>query len=303
MAIKKRVQRDIAQEITDRIVELLEQGVVPWVAEQDTTGGGSIPVNAASGNAYNGLNIINLWIEQHRRGYGSSKWMTYKQAKEAGGNVRKGEKGALGIFYKTLEKETDKTDANGEAVTDKIPMMRSFTLFNLDQIDGLEHLNDDAQRPRYDFTPVEIGERMIEASGVPLSHGGVTPFYRPSTDSITMPERDRFAVSEDYYAVYAHELVHATKHASRCDRKPYDSKLARGAYSFEELVAELGAVITCAHIGLPRVLDNHASYIEGWLSVLKEDKRAIFKAAAQAQKATDWILQQLDTHLEQTEAA
>lgn len=303
MASKTRVQRDIAQEITDRIVELLEQGVMPWVAEQDTTSAGSIPVNAASGNAYNGLNIINLWIAQHKQGFGSNQWMTFKQARDAGGMVRKGEKGTLAIFYKTLEKETDKTDSSGQAVVEKIPMLRSFTLFNLDQIDGVEHLNVEAQRPRYDFTPIEIGERMIKASGVPLSHGGVTPFYRPSTDSITMPARDRFPISEDYYAVYAHELVHATKHRDRCDRKPYESKLARGPYAFEELVAELGATFVSAHIGLPRVLDNHASYIADWLSVLKEDKRAIFKAAAQAQKATDWILQQLDTHLEQTEAA
>lgn len=299
---KARVQRDICQEITDRIVDLLEQGVVPWSPEQDTTGVPVIPSNASSGNVFHGVNVINLWVEQHRRGFSSPLWMSFKQAKEAGGSVRKGEKGSRVIFYKTLEKETDQTDDNGEAVTETVPMLKSSTLFNLDQIENVDHLRD-VERPRYDFTPVEIGEHLIDASGVPLSHGGVTPFYRPSDDSITMPERDRFPVSEDYYAVYAHELVHATKHRDRCDRKPYETDVRRGAYAFEEMVAEQGALFVCAHLGLPRQLDNHAAYIDGWLSVLKADKRAIFKAAAQAQKATDWILQRLDTHLQQTAAA
>ena len=117
-----KTRRDVCQEITDNIIAALENGVAPWRAEQDTTGVPAIPSNASSGNAYNGVNIINLWIEQQIRGFTSPRWMTFKQAKDAGGMVRKGEKGTLAIFYKTLEKETDKTDDNGEAVTETIPM-------------------------------------------------------------------------------------------------------------------------------------------------------------------------------------
>lgn len=292
-----KTRRDVCQEITDNIVNALENGVAPWRAEQDTTGAVGLPANAASGNEYNGINILNLWITAQLKGYTSNRWMTFKQAKEAGGMVRKGEKGTTGVFYKTLEKETGELDESGNPEKTHIPMLRGFTLFNLDQIDGIEDKREDAERPRYDFTPIEAGEKLIASAGLPVAHAGATPFYRPATDSITMPARDRFPVSEDYYAVFAHELTHATAHRSRCDRKPYETKVKRGAYAFEELVAELGALFTVAHIGLPRPVTNHDSYIAGWLAVLKEDKRAIFKAAAQAQKATDWILGTLDaTH-------
>jgi antirestriction protein ArdC len=269
----------------------------------DQTGSCLLPENAATGTAYKGINVLNLWVMAQLKGFSSNRWMTFKQAKDAGGSVRKGEKSSTGIFYKTLEKESEELDGNGEPKTEHIPMLRSFALFNLDQIDGLEELREDVDRMRYAFTPIEAGERLMRAAGVTVHEGGAQAFYRPSSDEITMPDRDRFARADDFYAVFAHELTHATKHPTRCDRKPYETDIQKGAYAFEELVAELGALFTVAHIGLPQPVTNHDSYIANWLSVLKDDKRCIFKAAAQAQKATDWILGTLADVSENKEAA
>lgn len=291
-------RNDLCQQITDNIVASLEAGVAPWRAEQDTTGAVGLPENAVTGVHYNGINILNLWIISAIKGYTSGRWLTFKQAQNAGGMVRKGETGTQGIFYKTLEKDTGRVDDHGNKETDTIPMLRGFKLFNLDQIDGLDALRETHDRPRYPFTPIEAGERLQTTAGITVKHEGVTPLYHPASDSITMPERDRFPVSEDYYAVYAHELTHATAHRSRCDRARYQTTLKRGAYAFEELVAELGALFTVAHIGLPRPVTNHDSYIAGWLAVLKNDKRAIFKAAAQAQTACDWIMERYQQDLQ-----
>ena len=298
-----KARRDVCQEITDNIIAALESGVAPWRCPMDQTGSVLLPQNAATGADYKGINTINLWVTAQIKGYASNRWMTFKQAKDAGGMVRKGEKSTPGIFYKTLEKETGETKENGDPETTTIPMLRSFALFNLDQIDGLEDLHEgNVERERFAFTPIEAGEQLMAACGVATNHGGARAFYRPATDEITMPDRDRFESEGDYYAVFAHELTHATKHPTRCDRKPYETDIAKGAYAFEELVAELGALFTVAHIGLPQPVTNHDSYIASWLSVLKDDKRCIFKAAAKAQKAADWILGTLDsTH--QKEAA
>lgn len=169
-------------------------------------------------------------------------------------------------------------------------MLRSFTVFNLDQIEGIE-LPETKVDFEGGFDPIEAAETVLKASGVVIHEGGTRAFYRPSTDEITMPDRTRFDSANNYYATALHELTHATKHKSRCDRVPYDSKLAKGAYAFEELVAELGANFCMAGLGLSGSIENHASYIDHWLSVLREDKKAIFKAAAQAQKAYEWIEQ------------
>lgn len=298
-----KARRDVCEDITTRIVEALEKGAAPWRCPMDQTGSVLLPENASTGKPYQGINILNLWVTAQIDGFSSHRWMTFKQAKDAGGCVRKGSKGTTAVFYKTLEKDSDRVDdATGEPLKDYIPMLRSFTLFNLDQIDGLEHLREDAERAPCAFTPIEVGERLMNACGVPVREVGTQAFYRPSTDEITMPARDRFACSQEFYATFAHELTHATGHAKRCDRKPYETKITRGGYAFEELVAELGSLFATAHIGLPQPITNHDSYIASWLAVLKNDKRCIFKAAAQAQRACDWILGRLD-EAEQKKAA
>lgn len=289
-------KQDLNQKVTDAVIKALESGVPPWNCPMETDGENIMPSNGKTGNFYSGINTLMLWIGQQEKGFTSSRWLTYKQAQELGGQVKKGEKSTPGIFYKTLEKETGETDKSGEEIVDRIPMMKGFSLFNLDQIEGLEELKNEAQPTgrRYDFTPIEAGERLMVAGGVTVHEGGANAFYRPSTDEITMPDRARFADNADFYRVFAHELTHATKHSSRCDRKPYESKLPKGAYAFEELVAQLGSAMVSAQIGLPAYIENDAAYIKSWITALRNDKKLIFKAAAQAQKATDWIMAEFD---------
>lgn len=295
MKAHTHAKTDICQRITNGVVASLEKGVAPWRCPMEQGGGKvSIPENADTGAQYRGINILNLLISGLFEGYRSNRWMTYKQAEAAGGQVRKGEKSTPGIFYKTLEKDTGEHDPDGNAVVDHIPMIRGFSLFNLDQIDGLEGLREDAApREHFTFTPIDAGERMVARAGLPVNIGGTEAFYMPAADSITMPDRDRFQCAEDFYAAFAHELSHATGHATRCHRKPYSADDRKAAYAFEELVAELSACFVCAHLGLPQPIDNHASYIGGWLKCLKNDKRFLFRAAAQAQTATDWILERV----------
>lgn len=294
-------KRDLYQEVTDKIIDSLEQGVSPWVCPWDRSGEMTLPVNHSSGDFYRGINVCLLWMEQQLRGFSSSRWMTYKQAAVKGGYVKKGEKGTTVIFYKTGEKETGEFNENGEGIIEKIPMLRSFTVFNLDQIEGIE-LPEPKTNFEGGFDSIEAAETVLMASGVVIHESGTRAFYRPSTDEITMPDRTRFISANDYYATALHELVHATKHKSRCDRVPYDSKQAKGAYAFEELVAELGANFCMAGLGLSGSVQAHASYIDHWLGVLREDKKAIFKAAAQAQKAHEWIEQATQSFLSQNAA-
>lgn len=283
---------DINQKVTNLVIEALEAGIAPWNCPMERDGApAGMPVNAKTGNAYNGINTVTLWMGQQLGGYSSDRWLTYKQAQELGGQVKKGEKSTPGVFYKTLQKETEEVDSNGDNMVEHIPMIKGFSLFNLDQIEGLEHLQDEnATGPRYEFTPIEAGERLMVAGGVTVHEGGPDAFYRPATDEITMPDRKRFADNADFYRVFAHELTHATKHESRCNRKPYKTDLPNGGYAFEEMVAQMGSAMVSAQIGLPAYIENDAAYIGTWLQALRNDKRLVFKAAAQAQTATDWIM-------------
>lgn len=285
----RKAKRDLYQEITDKVIAALEAGTAPWRCPWDRSGEIGLPMNHKTGDGYKGINIAILWMTQQEQGFSSGRWLTYKQAAELGGQVRKGEKGTTAIFYKPLERETGEIDPKtGEAEIERIPMIRAFTLFNLDQIQGIER-PEVALAGRFD--PLPKAEQALQASGVAIHEGGTRAFYRPSTDEITMPDRERFELAMDYYATALHELTHATKHKSRCNRKPYESKAQKGAYAFEELVAELGAMFTMATLGLAGEVQDHAAYIDSWLSVLREDKRAIFKAAAQAQQAHEWIME------------
>jgi len=284
--------RDIYQEITDKIIKALEKGVAPWSCPWDQTGGVSLPKNHSTGAFYSGVNTVLFFIAQHEHGYSSSSWLTYKQAKTLGGQVRKGEKGTVGVFYKTIEKESSEINQeSGKPVVNYYPMAKPFSVFNLDQIDGLEL---PAVVEGNGFDPLPIAEEILISSGVDILEGGTRAYYQLKMDHIGMPDRGRFSNAYDFYVTALHELAHATKHKSRCDRKSYETKIVRGAYAFEELVAELSSMFTAAKIGLGGDLDGHASYIDSWLGVLREDKRAIFRAAAQAQKAHEWIMAQVE---------
>lgn len=268
---------DIYQTITDNIVAALEKGAAPWIKPWTAASGGSLPHNAVSGRAYNGVNFIVLSCAA----YASNGWLTYKQAKELGGNVRKGEKGTQIVFW-SFPKVTDKE--TGEIKT--VPFAKGFTVFNVEQCEGL-----DTSKLK-GFTPTAQGATAINDLaanvGADVRHGGGSAYYHPTHDFIAMPSVDTFTSQEAYAGTLAHELVHWTGHKDRCDRQ-FGKRFGDDAYAFEELVAEIGSAFVCASAGIPLEGLQHDAYIASWLKVMKSDKRAIFTASSQAKKAADWL--------------
>ena len=283
--------------VTERIIAALEGGVIPWRKEWDAAGSNRMPVNAHSGKPYRGINVLTLWCEQAEKGYASNQWVTFKQALELGGNVRKGEKATPIVFWKFDRK---KDAATGE--TEEFCWARYYSVFNLAQCDGLK--TDAPVLPvAREFTPLESAEmvaaRYLEFANAPrLRHGGPQAFYTVTLDYVQMPDRETFRTSEGYYSTLFHELVHSTRHASRLDRRNENeaANIARqfGSedYSKEELTAELGAAFLCAEseIANDATLANSAAYIQGWLKALKNDRQMVITAAQRAQRAADYIL-------------
>ena len=275
------VKTDLYQTVTDSIIAALESGVKPWVCPWVRNGAAAgLPANFSTGTAYSGINIMLLWCSAAKQGFQDERWLTYKQAQELGGQVRKGEHGTTAIFYKTLEKE----DEDGEI--EKIPMLKAFTVFNVEQIDGLSI--ESVPQPVAGFDPLPQAEALMTRSGAKITEQGVKAFYRPATDEIVLPERFRFADAANFYATGLHELVHWTGAASRLNREK-GNKFGSEAYAFEELIAELGSAFLMADLGITGEV-QHESYIASWLTSLKGDKRYIFKAAAAASKAHRWLM-------------
>lgn len=273
---KKKAKIDIYQTVTDSIIEALESGVKPWVCPWVRQGQVSgLPSNLTTGNAYNGINIMLLWCSAAKQGFNDSRWLTYKQAQELGAQVRRGEQGTTAIYYKTLEKE------NEQGEIDKIPMIKSFVVFNVNQIDGLNL--EVEELPETTFDPLSNVEALIERSGAKINEQGAQAFYNPSIDEIWLPERQRFAEAASFYATGLHELVHWTGAKTRLDREK-GGKFGSEGYAFEELIAELGSAFLMADLGVVGEV-QHESYIASWLKALKDDKRYIFKAASAASKA------------------
>lgn len=275
-------KRDIHQDVTDQIIATLEKGTVPWVKEWDGPMGAALP-ERANGELYQGINSVILMMKKYANGYKSRGWMTFKQAKDLGGMVRKGEKSTQVIYYSTFKKEDP--DTKDEKV---IGFLKTYNVFNRDQIDGLPEQTIE--------NPVAGGEGHIDdikaffdATRAKIEHGEhINPHWRPSTDTIGMPPIEKFSSAHAYYGTLAHELTHWTGHTPRLDRDmKYQTKEGR---AFEELIAELGSLFLCAHIGAKPDHDNAAAYIESWLAALRKDKKFIFRAAAAAQAATNYAL-------------
>lgn len=272
---------DIRQTITDQIIHLIEQGQAKGESMWDTTVRFGLPLNYQTKRPYNGINILTMTNEAVARGYSRNEWLTFKQAQAMGAQVSKGAKGVMGVFFKMLDRKDAKTEE------DKMPMMSSFWVFNVDEITGLPEV---PEVQRQEFDPIEEAERMLAASGASITWQGVRAFYRPSTDSIYMPDRDRFSSASNAYAVALHELTHWTGHESRLNRD-YGKMTKVDKYAFEELVAELGAAYFVGNLGLTGAkLENHADYLQHYLEILKADKSAIFTAARMASQAFDFIL-------------
>lgn len=284
-------RQDVYTRITDKIIADLERGVRTWMKPWNagnTAGRISRPLRH-NGVPYSGINILMLWAEATAQGFGAPIWMTFKQAAELNAHVRKGEKGSLVVYANSITR-TEQEDS-GEETEREIHYMKGYTVFNVEQIDGLpEHYYG---KPEVQTTPVErIGhaEAFFKATGADVRYRGDRAFYSNDGDYIQMPVIEAFRDAESFYATLAHESAHWTKHKSRLDRELGRKAWGDEGYAREELVAELASAFLCADLGItPEVMPDHASYIANWLTVLKNDKRAIFSAAAHAQKAVDFL--------------
>lgn len=279
--------KDTYQDITDRIVGMIEnnpgQWLMPWA--------GGAHVSLATGKRYRGINVCLLNSAAAAKGYKSRVWGTYKQWAAHGGQVRKGEHATRILLWKTADKKTE--DENGEIKVKKYLFAREFTVFNAEQQDGATVTEPGAMT---DIESHEAAEEIITASGAIIEYGGDRAFYAPSVDQIRLPNRDTFTATRSstreqaFYGTAFHELGHWTGHKSRCDRD-MSGRFGDAAYAMEELIAELTAAFTCGHCGVsiePR--KDHAQYMASWLTVLKNDKRAIFTAASKAQAAADFLI-------------
>lgn len=282
---------DLYNRITSRVIAELEQGVRPWLkpwSAGNAEGRITLPLRH-NGTPYRGINILLLWGETIASGYASSIWMTYKQAIELKAHVRKGEHGSTVVYADRFTKT--ETDGNGQDVERAIPFLKAYTVFNVEQIEALPDHYYTKPVPRAETMQlIEEAERFFAGTGAVIRHGGNQAYYSPSNDFVQLPVPEAFKDAESYEATKAHELTHWTKHPARLQRDLGGKRFGDTGYAREELVAELGAAFLCASLGItPEPRDDHASYIHHWLQVLKEDNRAIFQAAAYAQKAVDFL--------------
>lgn len=287
-------QFDLHQHVTDQIVQAIEAGAPDWEMPWRRAGGAlHRPSNVLTGNRYQGVNVLSLWLTAEQRQYTAPIWGTYRQWQQKNAQVRKGERGSPIVFYKDLDVErTD--EATGEASQDKVMLARASWVFNVAQVDGYAVI-DPAPLPEVSVEPVAAADDIIRASGAVVKEAGDRAYYSPGGDFIAMPDRARFigsassSATEAWYAVHLHELTHWTGPKHRLDRD-LANRFGSEAYAMEELVAELGSAFLCADIGLtpaPRL--DHAAYVANWLRVLKDDRKAIFTAASQADRAARYL--------------
>ena len=262
--VKSNQHKDLYQEITDKIIAEMEQGRLPWVQPWDsshTACAVGLPVNASTQRQYSGINILILWGAVFDRDFTSQNWLTFKQAKALGGTVRKGEHGQVVCYADRFTPQSEREQAKAEGrEAQSIPFLKRYRVFNIDQCDGLP--NDIMASPQ--------------------------PFYSPSLDYIQLPPQPAFTDQINYYRTLFHELSHQTGHPSRLNRDQTGS-FGSKTYAREELVAEMGSAFICAALNIVPTV-RHADYLAGWMDVLKEDKRAMFRAASQACKVAEYLL-------------
>ena len=284
-------KRDIAQEVTDIIIAKIEQGVLPWRRPWRTFGANGRPLRAG-GQSYTGINSILLWAIADSHGYRSRFWMTQRQADELGGRVVKGARPAPSVYFNTIRKAQGPTLTGEDGGSRVIRFMRSYLVYNCDQIEGLPaRFHPDL----IEMTPPSPSEHQaaIDAFFAPipieLRQGGSRAFYSPGGDYVQMPPKAAFISSDHHAATLAHEYAHASGASHRLGRE-FGRRFGDKAYAFEEVVADMTSGMICSDLGLPCELhDSHASYIEHWISILKADKSAIITAAAKAEQAYKWL--------------
>jgi len=282
---------DLYARVTDRIVADLERGVRPWLKPwnaENAAGRITRPLRH-NGQPYRGINVVMLWGEAVTRGFACPVWMTYKQALELGGQVRKGEHGSLVVYADRITR-TETAD-NGEEIEQSIPFLKGYTVFNCEQIDGLpQHFTAPAAPVLDPVARIAHAEEFFRNTGADIRFGGDRAYYAIHADYVQMPPFESFHDAESFYQTLGHECCHWTKHPSRLNREFGRKRWGDEAYAAEELVAELGAAFLAADLGLtPEPREDHAAYIASWLRVLKNDKRAIFTAAAHAERAAAFL--------------
>lgn len=290
MKQQKVERQSLYAEVTSRIIAELEEGRLPWVQPWDSAACGcTMPQNGGTGRRYSGINVLILWAEVVAKGYASQCWLTYRQAEAAGGNVRRGEKGTVICYADRFTPKAEQEQARGEdREARQVAFLKRFVVFNVDQCEGLP---EDYIAPMVSPNPVLAiaeADALIAATGACVNIGGGEAFYSPVHDFVQVPPQVAFHEPVNWYRTALHELGHWTGHASRLNR---DQKGGFGseAYAKEELVAEMAAAFTCASLGIAPTV-RHSDYIASWLSVLRDDERAIFRAASQASKASEFLL-------------
>ncbi|MBC7855287.1 MAG: DUF1738 domain-containing protein [Pirellulaceae bacterium] len=282
---------DIYTRVTSKIIEDLEQGVRPWMKpwNAEYAAGWITRPLRHNGQAYKGINILMLWASAELQGFACPFWLTFQQAREFGGHVRKGEHGSPVVFASTFKKK-DSTD-DGQEVEAEIPFLKEYTVFNAEQCDGLpQHFTAPAEPPKETLQRIEHAEAFFANTKADIRYGGNRAYYQITTDFVRLPPFETFRDAESHAATLAHELTHWTRHPSRLNRDLGRKSWGDQGYAAEELVAELGSAFLCADLNItPEVRDDHASYLDCWLKVLKQDKRAIFTAASHATKAVDFL--------------
>ena len=285
-------KQDIYTRITSQIVSQLEKGVRPWVRPwnaEHAAGRITRPLRH-NGKPYSGINVLSLWASAMAQNFAAPIWMTFRQATQLDGHIRKGAKGSLVVYADSLtRKETD--DKTGDEIDREIPFLKGYTVFNVEQIEGLPEVYYAKVAPAQDpVACVEHAAKFFAALGAIIRHGGNRAFYSIAADAIQMPPFESFQDADSYYATLAHECTHWTGNKCRLDRDFGGHRFGSEAYAVEELVAELGAAFLCADLELalePR--EDHASYIATWLKVLLADNRAVFTAATHALRAAEFI--------------
>ncbi|MDP8189055.1 zincin-like metallopeptidase domain-containing protein [Pasteurella skyensis] len=303
--------KDIYQEITDRIIQALEEGTPPWLKPwKNPEYNFALPRNAISGRLYSGVNILLLWIATAEKGYQQCKWITAIAANKLGGYVRKGEKATVVVNYCPMEREKCDDDGNpildedGNPTMEHFAILKRYPLFNIEQCEGLPSNIYDTIKDKSPKDPsisqYEIFEDIRKIiDGISLNVKiipSTRAFYRPSEDKVFMPEMKQFISEQNFYSTLLHEMTHATGHKSRLNREGITSEKAKFGnkiYAFEELVAEMGGAFLCAHLGFNQVPQS-AAYIQSWIEVLKNDKRAIMRASGLARNACEYMLETLN---------
>lgn len=293
MTSQTTLKEDVYSKITNKIIADLERGELTWRKPWNPDNLiGKINRPLRWNNVpYTGVNIIMLWAEAADRGYQTPYWMTFKQAAELKGHVKKGEKATQVVFADSFT-VVDK-DQNGEEKKQNIPFLKSYAVFNAAQIDGLPepYYNVPEFKPTNEETRILELEKFFAATKAEITHGGNQAYYSVTQDKVQMPPFECFYSALNYYSCLSHEMVHWTRHPKRLDRDFGRKHFGDEGYAKEELVAELGSCFLSSDLGLePESHEGHAAYIQSWLTVLKNDKKFIVNAASHAQRATEYIL-------------